>query len=511
MTPETKENQARFDPLAPTDGQTASILVTIDESGKVIAAEPSQGNPAVTSAALSALADAEQLHFTPATRNGRRVKSVGLIDYVFTDSSDKTKPQLVFTKQEDYQASGQNWTRYYLSVTNRASYPNEMFAPAPNLPPCGLNKNSSRTWLDIYDQAETRLIGFCAVISPDGLGNLWFTLPQGQAPPSHIFIVLTDRQTNAKYKSALLAIPLPGTNDVPKSTNPSGKPGAVVKNQIGMELVYVPAGSFMMGSENGEADEKPVHLVTLMVTETDRAHAAGADTEVETTERELKRAKQLLDANVLSQSDYDQAQIRHNEAKAKRAAIRTTEGFYMGRYEVTQAQWQSVMGNNPSYFKACGGNCPVEQVSWDDAQSFISKLNQSNDGFRYRLPTEAEWEYACRAGTTGDYAGNVSEMAWYLDNSGVKTHAVGGKQPNAWGLADMHGNVWEWCQDWHHETYYGAPTDGSAWLSVGEQKYRVLRGGSWNVNATRLRSAYRDRSTPGNRLSFLGFRVVGVR
>ncbi len=205
----------------------------------------------------------------------------------------------------------------------------------------------------------------------------------------------------------------------------------------------------MMGSTNGEADERPVHEVTI---------------------------------------NYS---------------------FHMGKYEVTQAQWQAVMGNNPSYFKDCV-NCPVEQVSWDDAQNFINKLNESNDGFRYRLPTEAEWEYACRAGTTGDYAGNLSEMAWYSENSGNKTHAVGGKQPNAWGLADMHGNVWEWCQDWYHETYYSAPTDGSAWLSGGEQKYRVLRGSSWNNYAPCLRSANRLIGTPVYRFGSYGFRVVAV-
>jgi formylglycine-generating enzyme required for sulfatase activity len=181
----------------------------------------------------------------------------------------------------------------------------------------------------------------------------------------------------------------------------------------------------------------------------------------------------------------------------------------MGKYEVTQTQWQSVMGNNPSNFKDCGGNCPVEEVSWDDAQNFINKLNESNDGFRYRLPTEAEWEYACRAGTTGDYAGNLSEMAWYDENSGNKTHAVGGKQSNAWGLADMHGNVYEWCQDWYHATYYGAPTDGSAWLSGGELKYRVVRGGSWH-SSTQLRSAFRGNFTPDFRDSWHGFRLVAV-
>jgi formylglycine-generating enzyme required for sulfatase activity len=205
-----------------------------------------------------------------------------------------------------------------------------------------------------------------------------------------------------------------GVNVGPPKTPP--KPGALVKNQMGIEMVYIPPGEFMMGSENGDKDERPVHRVTI------------------------------------------------------------SQAFYIGRYEVTQAQWQAAMGDNPSHFKDCGGNCPVERVSWKDAQNFINKLNESNDGFRYRLPTEAEWEYACRAGTTGDYAGTLSEMAWYGKNSGSKTHAVGGKQPNAWGLADMHGNVWEWCQDWYHKTYYGAPTDGSAWLSGGEQEYRVLRG-----------------------------------
>jgi formylglycine-generating enzyme required for sulfatase activity len=153
----------------------------------------------------------------------------------------------------------------------------------------------------------------------------------------------------------------------------------------------------------------------------------------------------------------------------------------------------------------------VESVSWNDAQKFIERLNHTNDGYIYRLPTEAEWEYACRAGTTGDYAGNLNEMAWYSENSGYKSHAVGGKQPNAWGLADMHGNVWEWCQDWHHDTYHGAPSDGSAWLIGGEQKYRVVRGGAWHLVAASLTSAFRSNGTPDARGSIIGFRVVAVR
>jgi len=153
----------------------------------------------------------------------------------------------------------------------------------------------------------------------------------------------------------------------------------------------------------------------------------------------------------------------------------------------------------------------LERVSWNEAQDFINKLNDANDGYKYRLPSEAEWEYACRAGTTGDYyAPDVDDIGWYGDNSGKKTHPVGGKQPNAFGLYDMSGNVWEWCRDWYHDNYNAAPSDGSAWLSGGEQKYRVLRGGSWVFNPTGLRSALRSFSSPDNRGSSRGFRVVAV-
>jgi formylglycine-generating enzyme required for sulfatase activity len=204
----------------------------------------------------------------------------------------------------------------------------------------------------------------------------------------------------------------------------------------------------------------------------------------------------------------------------------------MGKYEVTQAQWQAVMGNNPSYLK-CGANCPVERVSWDDAQNFINKLNESKDGFRYRLPTEAEWEYACRAGTAGDYARVLDSMAWYANNSGNsyigadaiwkndqsnygtrlinngdQTHQNGTKQANGFGLYDMHGDVWEWCEDWYHPSYDGAPSDGSAWLSGGKQKYRVLRGWSWVDDPADLRSALRSWGTPVVRSVNFGFRVV---
>src|SRR5436853_7544725 len=137
----------------------------------------------------------------------------------------------------------------------------------------------------------------------------------------------------------------------------------------------------------------------------------------------------------------------------------------MGKYEVTQAQSEAVMGSNPSKFQ--GADLPVESVSWNDVQKFIQILNSHSRKYSYRLPTEAEWEYACRAGTAGDYAGKLDSMMWYGENSGGKTHPVGQKQSNAFGLYDMHGNVWEWCEDWYHENYNGAPTDGSTWLSGG--------------------------------------------
>ncbi len=207
-----------------------------------------------------------------------------------------------------------------------------------------------------------------------------------------------------------------------------------------------------------------------------------------------------------------------NEQPVHQVTIR--DGFYMGKYEVTQAQYQAVIGSNPSHFSNCGSNCPVEQVSWNDAQEFLRRLNGLNDGYFYRLPSEAEWEYACRAGTTGDYAGNLDSMAWYGANSNNTTHPVGQKQANDFGLYDMHGNVYEWCEDWLHGNYNGAPSDGSAWIAGGGQ-YRVLRGGSWFNIASGLRSARRDWYVPGNRVNTsglrsgnrvnnIGFRVVAV-
>ena len=215
----------------------------------------------------------------------------------------------------------------------------------------------------------------------------------------------------------------------------------------GVEFVWVPAGEFQMGSTSSESrsDERPV------------------------------------------------------------TQVRISRGFWMGKYEVTQAQWEAVMGSNPSRFKNCGGDCPVEAVSWEDVQEFIGKLNARSGGRPYRLPTEAEWEYAARAGTTEDRYGDLDEIAWYRSNSRSTTHLVGEKAANAWGLHDMLGNVWEWVQDW-----YGSYPGGSvtAPTGPGSGSYRVNRGGSWGNIASICRSADRNWYSPGSRGSILGFRLL---
>ena len=223
-------------------------------------------------------------------------------------------------------------------------------------------------------------------------------------------------------------------------------------NRIKLEMIAIPGGKFLMGSPKGEGydDEKPQHAVTV-------------------------------------------------------------PPFYMGKYPITQAQYQQVMGsNNPSHFQ--GNERPVECVSWDDAVEFCQKLSKQT-GTEYRLPTEAEWEYACRAGTsTRYYFGNdedeLKEYAWYNEHSN-ETHPVGEKKPNQWGLYDLHGNVWEWCEDDWHQNYQGAPNDGGAWVSK-QSNEKVIRGSSWSLNPPYCRSAIRDIISRDYRIDDLGFRVVCV-
>ena len=186
----------------------------------------------------------------------------------------------------------------------------------------------------------------------------------------------------------------------------------------------------------------------------------------------------------------------------------TLSAFSMGKTEVTQGQWRSIMGTSPSKFSACGDTCPVETVRWADAQAFVKKLS-AKTGKQYRLSSEAEWEYACRAGGQDEYCGSgrVNDVGWYGSNSGGSTRPVGGKQANAWGLHDMSGNVWEWTEDCGNENYNGAPTDGSAW-TTGDCSERVLRGGSWNFTPPVLRAFLRDWDTAASPTYYYGFRVA---
>jgi formylglycine-generating enzyme required for sulfatase activity len=221
-------------------------------------------------------------------------------------------------------------------------------------------------------------------------------------------------------------------------------------NSIGMEFVLIPAGTFMMGSPDSDTDashhEKPAHRVTI------------------------------------------------------------SQPFYLGKYLVTQGQWEAVMGNNPSQFES-NPNSPVETVSWDDVQTFLHTLNEQKEVGNYCLPTEAQWEYACRAGTeTTRYHAHINAIAWYEGNSNGHPWPVGQKLPNAWELYDMLGNVWEWCHDgWRDYTADVAvdpmgPTDAGA--------SRVVRGGSLNYVARAVRAAYRRSLQPSYRDSHLGFRCA---
>jgi formylglycine-generating enzyme required for sulfatase activity len=237
------------------------------------------------------------------------------------------------------------------------------------------------------------------------------------------------------------------------------QPKERIKNSIGMEFVMIQPGKFMMGSPKNEPGR------------------------------------------------YE-GEILH--------AVNLTKPFYMQTTEVTQSQWQAVMGSNPSSHKRCGNNCPVEQISWEDAQQFIRKLNQKEGTKKYRLPTEAEWEYACRAGSetalpngeiTEDQCGrdpNLDTISWYCGNSQNTIHPVAEKMPNAWGLYDMLGNVQEWCQDWFGVYPYDEVTDPKG---PKEGSYRVMRGGTWYSPARDVRCASRFGSPPHYRFQYIGLRL----
>ncbi|MCF8209340.1 MAG: formylglycine-generating enzyme family protein, partial [Rhodoferax sp.] len=225
------------------------------------------------------------------------------------------------------------------------------------------------------------------------------------------------------------------------------RPGKIIRDcEVCPEMVLIGSGSFDMGSDTGDSDERPVHRVSI-------------------------------------------------------------RSFLIGKTEITQGQWKAVMDSNPSRFSSCGDDCPVEQVSWDDAQEFVRKLSQKT-GKTYRLPSEAEWEYACRAGDKHTYCGSdgVDAVGWHANNSEGHTHPVAGKQVNAFGLYDMSGNVCEWTEDVWHGDYSNAPIDGSAWITDGRR--RVLRGGSWNFRHSWLQATNRYWDSLVVRLNYVGFRIA---
>jgi formylglycine-generating enzyme required for sulfatase activity len=245
------------------------------------------------------------------------------------------------------------------------------------------------------------------------------------------------------------------------------KEEAKITSSIGMVLVHIPAGTFTMGSprsESGRYDDEQQHEVKI------------------------------------------------------------TRAFYMGACTVTQAEYEKVTGESPSHFSPSGGgkakvrgedtsNFPVESVSWEDAKRFCDKLSalprEKAERRTYRLPTEAEWEYACRAGTTSRYHFGSSLSSSHANISLGLTCRVGRYKPNAWGLYDMHGNVWQWCADWYDADYYRkSPKEDPAGPDRGEA--RVLRGGSWDDYARDLRAAVRGRNAPDYRKDIIGFRVVCV-
>jgi formylglycine-generating enzyme required for sulfatase activity len=193
--------------------------------------------------------------------------------------------------------------------------------------------------------------------------------------------------------------------------------------------------------------------------------------------------------------------------------VRLTDAYWLGKYEMTQTQYERVVGTNPSYFRNVGNDAPVENLSWEDAMDFCRKLNERErkagrlpGGYEYTLPSEAQREYACRAGGTDALSDNLGAVGWYKQNSGDTTHPVGEKEANRWGLHDMYGNVWEWCRDWYDDYPSDAVTDPEGPPSGAE---RVNRGGGWESVARSCRPAVRHYSLgPGFRSNFIGFRLA---
>ena len=311
-------------------------------------------------------------------------------------------------------------------------------------------------------------------------------------------------------------------------------------NGVKLELVLIPAGKFTMGTPEPTPVDEEGYRRKIVTGQAVVAAGVGVllvllGTVVIRAVRQRRRPQyslarfvaMILAAGVgvlggthwwKSAGDLAQAQSEYQAASARfkdsydwekpAHEVTLSTPYYIGKCEVTQERYEQVMGNNPSQFK--GRDLPVEQVSWDDAQGFCKKASERT-GLVVRLPTEAEWERACRAGTkttyyTGDSDADLDRAAWYGKNSGNTTHPAGQKAPNAWGVHDMYGNVWEWCADWF-ETYKAEAAEDPQGPAQGAA--RVLRGGSWDNIPRHCRSANRGGYYPDDRNYYFGFRVVG--
>ncbi len=267
---------------------------------------------------------------------------------------------------------------------------------------------------------------------------------------------------------------IPSTTDT-KSTQPKQTSSKAVNkgSYIQPALIHIPAGSYTMGSDSGDSDEKPPHKVTI-----------DYDFEIGKYEVSIGEYKKCVTDGGCKQPEWLEKGNSYN--------IHT--------------------GSSDYYKKMClEDNCPAIGVSWNDAKAYTKWLSQKT-GQNYRLPTEAEWEFVARAGSTtkwsfGDDESQLTNYGWYGVNSGSKTHPTGSKKPNPWGLYDIHGNVWEWCEDWYSDNYKNTPKDGTA-NNKGNKKYRVLRGGSWYNYAIGSRSSYRNWSVPTLSISNVGFRLL---
>ena len=325
------------------------------------------------------------------------------------------------------------------------------------VPPSEVPAQASSTERAPHDTSPSA--GPTAPVTPEA-GDRWvMPLVLIALAPTAITLVVLTALGAVRLARRASARPLPPREPVGRTVEAAPRrvlPQGTFTNGIGMTMVRIQPGRFDMGSVAGQADRQ--------------------------------------------------------EDEGPSHQVRLRSGFHVSAHEVTQAQYQRVMGQNPSRFSK-GGDFPVEGVSWADAQAFCTKLSEE-EGRRYRLPTEAQWEYACRAGgstrfASGDADSDLDAYGWHSGNAEKATHSVGQKRPNAWGLYDMHGNVYEWCQDWYAKDYYGrSPGEDPSGPDTGST--RVVRGGSWKGGPAECRSANRGSFDAGQRSEEVGFRVVCV-